>query len=386
MALVDFNDDGQIGAGRAAADKLAGDWENRDWVPRDASPAWARAAVSRLGEIIAGQPSIVRASMKGADRGASTLSPRPFQGIVECLQNADDLGASRLSVIFRKTDKPELLIVHDGSPVTLANVGAMLLPWLSTKDTDSDAAGRFGIGQKTLSSLGSPIELHAAPFHFLMDDEGPIPCDPQADIDGIYEGRRRHTMLLVPLMPTVTSESVADAVRELDVDALIFLKSIKNLEFRNLVDPSQDIDFSVEMTPVGEDLMSFGSDEAVVTITDIDVVGPAGPPNPVRYRRYSTRRMVRGNDRRSHKATGPTTPIAICVPIGIVRPLRLHDRMPLPLSVGLTIGLDAQFDPDSARSTLQPNKWNKNRLSDLGQLVAWAALRAFATDTVTAWN
>ena len=36
---------------------------------------------------------MLRASMRGADKGASTLTPRPFQGIVECLQNADDLGA-----------------------------------------------------------------------------------------------------------------------------------------------------------------------------------------------------------------------------------------------------------------------------------------------------
>ncbi len=35
----------------------------------------------------------------------------------------------------------------------MANVGAMLLPWLSTKDGDPDAAGRFGIGERTLSSL-----------------------------------------------------------------------------------------------------------------------------------------------------------------------------------------------------------------------------------------
>lgn len=86
----------QASAGRAAAEKLAHDWENRDWIPSSPTVEWARAAVSRLGEIMAEQPSILRASKEGASKGASTLSPRPFQGLVECLQNADDLGATVL--------------------------------------------------------------------------------------------------------------------------------------------------------------------------------------------------------------------------------------------------------------------------------------------------
>jgi len=82
--------------GRVAADRLADDWDNRGWVPLDSSPDWASAAIGRLGEIIAAQPSMLRASLRGAGKGASTLSPRPFQGLVECLQNADDLGADRV--------------------------------------------------------------------------------------------------------------------------------------------------------------------------------------------------------------------------------------------------------------------------------------------------
>jgi hypothetical protein len=149
--------------GRAAADRLAHEWADRGWVPLDPSADWARAAIGRLGEIIAAQPSMLRASMRGAGKGASTLSPRPFQGLVECLQNADDLGAASMRIAYRTSPRPELLIAHDGSPVTLANVGAMLLPWLSTKDDDPEASGRFGIGQRTLSSLGGPIEMHAPP-------------------------------------------------------------------------------------------------------------------------------------------------------------------------------------------------------------------------------
>ncbi|WP_207285982.1 sacsin N-terminal ATP-binding-like domain-containing protein [Pseudomonas sp. FW300-N2A2] len=372
-------------AGRKAADLLAHDWENRDWVPLSPTLQWARAATDRFSEIIAGQPAMFRASMKGADRGASTLSPRPFQGFIECLQNADDLGASTLHIAYRGTPQPELLIVHDGAPVTLAHVGAMLLPWLSTKDGDADATGRFGIGQRTLGALGGPITLHAPPFHFLMGDNGPISVEPSSDVHGIYQGHRRDTMLVIPLVESVTSEKIVEAVHELDVDSLIFLQSIRILRFHHLDDPSQNLVFAVEVTPQQCGRIEFDGESAIVDIQDVQLVLATGGRQY--YRRYSTRRPLHSGKKRTNKATAASTPIGVCVPMdSSQRPLRLYDRMPLPTFTGLPIGLNAQFDPDAARSTLLPNAWNKERFVDLGQLVAWAALQAFQTDTVTAWN
>lgn len=375
----------EAAAGREAADRLAYDWDNRDWVPFSPTREWARAATNRLGEIISSQPTIFRASLRGADRGASTLSPRPFQGLIECLQNADDLGASTLHIAYRSKPHPELLIVHDGEPVTFANVGAMLLPWLSTKDADAAAAGRFGIGQRTLGALGSPITLHASPFHFVMAEDGPISIEPYPDVDGVYRASLRDTMLVIPLLESVTSDKVVEAVRELNADSLIFLRSIRTLQFHHLDDPSQDLLFAVEVTPQQSGRIEFDEEVAVVEIADVDVHFPAGVVQS--YRRYSTRRAIRDGEMRSNKATDTSTLIGVCVPIsGLSRPLRLYDRMPLPEFTGLSIGFNAQFDPDAARSTLLPNTWNRNRFTDLGQLVAWAALETFRAGSITAWN
>ena len=377
--------DDETAAGRDAADRLAHDWDNRDWIPASPTREWARAATDRLGEIISAQPTIFRASMRGADRGASTLSPRPFQGLIECLQNADDLGASTLHIAYGSKPHPELLIVHDGAPVTFANVGAMLLPWLSTKDADADASGRFGIGQRTLGALGGPITLHAPPFHFVMGEKGPISVEPYPDVDGVYRASRRDTMLVIPLVEAVTSEKVVDAVRELDTDSLIFLRSIRTLQFHHLEDPSQDLIFAIEVTPRQNGRIELDKEAAVVEIADVDVVSPAGVAQS--YRRYTTRRVIRNGEKRSNKATDTSTPIGVCVPVNdLPRPLRLYDRMPLPILTGLPIGFNAQFDPDAARSTLLPNDWNRNRFADLGQLIAWAALDAFQTDAAMAWN
>lgn len=372
--------------GRAAADRLANDWDNRDWVPLDPSPDWARGAISRLAEMIAELPSMVRASMRGADKGASTLSPRPFQGLAECLQNADDLGATSLRIAYRTLPRRELLIVHDGSPVTLANVGAMLLPWLTTKDDDPEASGRFGIGQRTLSSLGGPIGMHAPPFHFVMGDEVSGPCEPEAEVGKVYEPALRHTMLVIPLLASISGEVVASAVRELNVEALIFLKSIRGLHFKNLEDPSQDLDFTVAVTSVAGGEIGFAGELAAVDVAEVRVIAPSEEMERTRYRRYSTRRAVGSGETRSNKATGPSTPIGICVPLATARRLPLYDRVPQPVQTGLSIGLNAQFDPDSARSTLLPNAWNVARFADLGRLVTWAALKSVSEGSVASWS
>ena len=291
-----------------------------------------------------------------------------------------------MHVAYRTTPRPELLIVHDGSPVTLAHVGAMLLPWLSTKDDDPEASGRFGIGQRTLSSLGGPIEMHAPPFHFIMGKDGPEPCEPEADVENVYNAALRNTMLVIPLLPAVSSEAVAAAVRELNVKSLVFLKSIRELHFRNIEDPSQDLDFAVEVTSSGSGEIDFDGETAAVDVTEVRVLAPFNDAEQTRYRRYSTRRPVRPDEMRTNKATGSSTPIGICVPLATARPLHLYDRMPLPVQTGLSIGLNAQFDPDSARSTLQPNDWNIARFADLGRLVTWAALKGFSEGSVSSWS
>ena len=372
--------------GRAAAERLAANWEDRAWVPRDPTPLWARAAVVQLGEILRAQPSMVRASLRGAGKGASTLSPRPFQGLVESLQNADDLGATFLRVAYRRSPQPELLIVHDGAPVTLAHVAAMLLPWLSTKDEDPEASGRFGIGQRTLASLGGPIRLHAPPFHFVMADDGPEPCEPEPDVFPVYEAARRHTLLTIPLAPEVGVEAIAEAVRDLNLECLIFLKSIRALSFRNLGDPAQNLDYCVDISPLATWEITFDGEAASVEVAEIKAAGPADAAERLHYRRYSTRRKPALGERRANKATGSSTPLGVCIPLGVVRSLPLHDRMPLPGRTGLPIGLNAQFDPDSARSELQPNEWNQSRFSDLRRLVVSAALDSFGRGDAACWN
>lgn len=100
--------------GRRAAKRLCESWPDTDWVPEKPSLRWAQGAIAEFAEIIRRQPPIFRASQRGAEAGASMLSPRPFQGLSESLQNADDLGATELSIALRRGPRRELLLVHNG--------------------------------------------------------------------------------------------------------------------------------------------------------------------------------------------------------------------------------------------------------------------------------
>jgi hypothetical protein len=91
----------EVRAGREAADRLGDSWPDMSWVPEAPSEAWARAAIERLAELIRNQKPIFRASQKGSERGAESLSAQPFQGLLESLQNADDLGAGELRIAVR---------------------------------------------------------------------------------------------------------------------------------------------------------------------------------------------------------------------------------------------------------------------------------------------
>src|SRR6266571_6377232 len=123
--------------GREAALRVAENWPHADGLVEHVTAEFANAAVERLVELIAEQPALFQASRRGSERGAESLSARPFQGIVESIQNGDDLAATELRVALRGgLRRRDLLVVHNGAPISLLHVGAMVLPWVSTKADD----------------------------------------------------------------------------------------------------------------------------------------------------------------------------------------------------------------------------------------------------------
>ena len=215
-------------AGREAVERLCNEWPDVSWIEDASSEAYARAAIERLAELMREERPLFRASREGSQRGAETLRAQPFDGLLEALQNADDQKAREFRLTVRQLNgRRELLIAHDGEPVRLGHAGAMVLPWVTTKADDPDASGRFGIGQKTLHALGGPIEVHCRLFHFRIEADGPVFCEPISRIPGLYDPKHRETLVLVQLHSTVAVNAFGRYVEDLGSRALLFLGSVR---------------------------------------------------------------------------------------------------------------------------------------------------------------
>src|SRR5262245_2498989 len=105
-----------------------------------------------------------------------------------------------------------------------------------------------------------------------------------------------------------------------------------------------------------------------------------------KFERYRTEQPVSAHSTRLNKATGKFTPLGVCICSDPDEAGAFHDRVPLPIRIDAPISLNAQFDPDGARSTILQNAWNKDRLADLGQFLGAFALYAFNRDPCSAWT
>lgn len=370
-----------IRLGRDAADRLSLEWPQIDGLPRLESEAAARAAIEHLGELIAGDRSLFRASRRGAERGAESLSARPFQGILEALQNADDLGADELRLLVRARGKlRDLLIVHNGASVQLGHVGAMILPWVTTKDRDAAASGRWGIGQMTLRALGGPIELHCSPYHFRMETDRPHWCDPFPAIDSFYAPERPDTLLRVPLLPEVDVKGLEKFLSELGSVGLLFLQHVRRLY---LVERGTSLSIDNRMDEVGS------AKGVPLRLFDRQLMAERlelrDPHTHRSYTRYLVERPLTKSEQRHHKETGKTTTLGVAFPHSHGERGGFYDRLPLLIRSDFPFSLNAQFDPDAGRSTVLENSWNAQRLSNLGDLVAAAGLNSFERKPANGW-
>jgi len=369
-------------AGAQAATRLADHWPDVSWIPSEVSEEWARGAVSRFAELIREQRAIFLDGQKKADRGASRISPRAFQGIIESLQNADDQSARELRLAVRERNgQRELLLVHDGDPAMLQHVGAMVLPWLSTKATDADASGRWGVGQKTLQMLGGPLELHCSPYHVRIDHDRSGPCAQVEAIPTLYDPAARDTLLRVPLFDHIDIDALEAHVKELGSPSLLFMRTLRSLAFVDIEGTSHE--WALRDGARRQLTVRIGDDELVADVREL-----RDSRSGHRYTRYDVQRPVDADGpTRIDKATGGTTPLGVAVPMSSPQIGRFHDRVPTPTSTGFPAFLNAQFEPDPGRSFItEHDPWNEQRLKDLGELLGSVAVDLFVHAPPVAWN
>lgn len=368
-------------AGRAAGDRLAHSWPDRSWVDDAPSVEWARGAIERFGELLRDQPAMFKASREGSERGAESLSPRPYQGVLESLQNADDVRATELRLTVMRGDPDVMLLGHDGEAVDLGHAGAMLLPWLTTKQDEADASGRFGIGQQTLRSLGGPIEIHCAPYHFRLTTDGPEWVEPAVDVPNVYSASGRETLIRVPLDSWVDVDGLIEFVSGLGGRSLLFLKHVRRLVAVDSADSERVIEHALAADSQEQLVVRIRGADAPVEWTRL-----RDPATGRSYDRYLADVPVPKAEQRRHKAIGGSTTIGIAIPRQADDLGGFYDRLPLPITSAFPFSVNAQFDPDAARQTILQVAWNERRLEDLGELTAAAVIDCSERDPSSAWR
>ena len=337
-------------------------------------PLAAEAAVRHLGKLFNDLPGAIAEALSAARDSGDLLSSDKLQGISEIIQNADDVDASQVRLVLGPTD---LWVGHNGRPVQLRHVLGLATPWLTTKRSEADPIGRFGIGLMTLRSISNALEVHCHPYHVQIGNRTLSPIDPLVPPPGLEEAG--WTTFRIPFeQGMVSAGELAEWLTRWDSSALLFLRRVSRV---TLLD--------VEGTMIRE-LSTLRSDAGEVVPTEWN-------PN----RRVSRCGVETGDGRswlvyteeiaspvgvrRTRKATDTTTPIAIALPQYSVDYGQIHAGLPV-IRTRLPIFANAQFDPITNRRDFANNDWNRALVPLVADLWSRAALDLFARDPKAAWQ
>ena len=372
-------------SGRDAAALLWSRWRKRPTVVDPRTPDFAAGALDELVDVQHRSADVDKEMRYYAEAAAEQLTADPFHGILEILQNADDLGARSLWLAVKKGKVNELLAAHDGSPVSLPNVIALTLAFLSTKRQDSRAMGRFGIGLKTLNQIGGPLQVHSPPYHFEID-RGTIGRSARATaLKGLYDRSDNRTLLRLRLHADVDPDELRDWIEALDARQLIFLASVRAI---HLVDSRtgksrKTTRVTIRARPSVELVLRLGASTRAARAL---VNEPGRGRSWDRYSiEYAVPAAMPAAVRRAHKQTDATTPMAIAVPIA-ASPSFLAAGLPLGISTSLPFSLNAQFDPEPSRRSITHSAWNGWLFARLAELVGAVAISRFADKPAGAWQ
>ena len=338
---------------------------------------FAQVFVEASTQALDGVVGLIRRSLEGAGRSAEGANVDPFQGLVEIVQNADDLDATEVRIQLRATaDGGQLLVAHNGRPVTCHHVPGLVLPYVTSKQDDPDARGRFGIGLKTLRRISNRMSVHSAPYHFEVGPGVSLrPASPELDVQSVYS-RGLDTLFVLDLKDDFDEAGFQrwlDAWRD---DNLLFLDNVRRLIFVG----SNGSDIAERTTAAGPWVSCLVSVEGAI--------------------RALERRQVKAGDQRwdvvralievphalsrAHKRTADLTPVSVATSPtgtgGIYIGFRTRVAADIPFAI------DAQFDPSNGRETIIENAWNGWLIARCGDVVAAGAIVDFAMGEPAAWK
>ena len=145
--------------------------------------------------------------------------------IFELIQNAEDAGATELTF---ELFGDRLEVRHDGRPFTAADVRGICGVGQGTKADDLTQIGKFGIGFKSVYAYTNTPRIYSSDEHFRIEKYvRPYSVQP---LDEPAAG----TLFVFPfdraeVSATVAVQEISAALSDLDVDTLLFLRSIERV-------------------------------------------------------------------------------------------------------------------------------------------------------------
>ena len=344
------------------------------------TPSFAKAALSKLVELRDATPGIFEEALRGADLGANQLAVEDTHGLTEVIQNADDQGATQITLGIRyRSGQPQLAIVHNGTPIRIQDVLAMCFAFVSTKRDDPSLIGKFGVGLKTLSRLADRFEIHCKPYHFEISDSR-VKEIPATRINSYYDPQTDDTLLVLPLRDKTLEPLVKQWAQSWQAHAMLFLRHLRSFSWIDTA-RSKTV-FTRRLTvPRREEWFQWGTGAKVKHIRVSHLGDTAGKRQ---WTRYDMETVVPKRLLRTFKATGTTTTVSIAVPNKTADTI-LYTGLPTKIRLRTPFAVGASFDPDTSRTQILQSDWNRWLWKQVGELVATASLALLERNPATAW-
>ncbi|MFY1686185.1 sacsin N-terminal ATP-binding-like domain-containing protein [Micromonospora sp. WMMD730] len=337
-------------------------------LPEDESAA--DAGVIALVERLHSLPKSIRSALRRAGDSAAYLSDDRLQGLAELIQNADDLGATEATIAVDSLGS-RLLFSHNGAALTLHDVWALAIPWLSLKAADEEKLGRFGIGLKTLHSLSDVLEVYQGHFRVRFGADTIRPLNdhiawPRADIS--------LTTFAVPFLSgAIESDDAAKWLRHWDDAGLVFLRHLSTVR---LVDESEREIVRLQL--------EYGAEAALELPGGRTSRRRVAAADGRQWLVYSRSAASPAEMERVGKAQGARTPLAFAFALHEGDTGHIHVGLPVR-PVGLPFRLLAQFDPQPSRRDIADTDWNLALVPLLSDLWRDAALDVFQLAPAQGW-
>jgi hypothetical protein len=364
--------------GASAARSIWADADCVDDIIDPRTPEFATAVIVGLANALATSSGAIKKMMRSAASAAEDLNVEPFQGLIEVIQNADDLGASEVRFALREgAVGRQLLIVHNGQPVACQHVLAMALPYLTTKTNRTDQRGRFGIGLKTLKRIADRLSIHSDPYHFSGDQLSLEVVGAENALPGFYDAAR-DTLLVLNLKQGFDQGELKAWLDAWDDDGLIFLTSVSSFRWCDLA--GNTIEGRTLEFGAWRNIPLVQPDHVLTSLSLREVRGKSES-----WMVWKASLTVPKLLHPAHKARSETTQISVAVsPDGDKGSLYIGFKTRVP--VGLSFSIDAQFDPSTAREALIANAWNNWLVQRCGDVLAEIAAGLLVTAPKQAWR